>query len=519
MNVQTISLSNENVTLTAYLLDSSSEMPNVNLRPAVLIFPGGGYQICSGREAEPIAMAYLAEGYHAFILRYSTKQRSEFPRPLHDAEEALERIRNASSEWRVDRDKIAVCGFSAGGHLAAALGTMGRVRPSALILGYPCILESMSRIFPFSVPGVDQHVDAATPPSFIFHTVADALVPVENALAFANALDRAKVPFEMHIFQNGTHGLSLSKPLTSGGLMKLVDQNAAKWFDLSVSWLKNVFGDFDISNTSNLNDQISEYSVGVQLGVLWKNPECVNVILHALPSLQGMELHEEAQAAPLQLIIEFGDLPISPKEVEELNKKLKAIPSGSRNLEENKRAKAAFFESIAGKEDLSMTDYMILKMYSDETEDSGLADGSAGWSDAAVINPYTMYLCYGDRQIIENQYESAAKHVKYMFDRAKNANPNREQAPEYHTWTYGELDADYIWDTEFHWGEWLEADVGTAGEMERMMEKFTNADPDVPTAFLCYSTRLVGEMAHILGRADEAKIYLEKSEKVKRMFN
>ncbi|MBT2293476.1 family 78 glycoside hydrolase catalytic domain, partial [Paenibacillus albidus] len=195
------------------------------------------------------------------------------------------------------------------------------------------------------------------------------------------------------------------------------------------------------------------------------------------------------------------------------------IPSGSRNLEENKRAKAAFFESIAGKEDLSMTDYMILKMYSDETEDSGVADGSSGWSDAAVINPYTMYLCYGDRQIIENQYESAAKHVEYMFERAKNANPNREQAPEYHTWTYGELDADYIWDTEFHWGEWLEADVGTAGEMERMMEKFTNADPEVPTAFLCYSTRLVGEMAHILGRDDEAKLYFEKSERVKRMFN
>lgn len=325
MKTETILLSNENVSLTTYLLDFSGEMPNAKQRPGVLIFPGGGYQMCSDREAEPIAMAYLAQGYHAFVLRYSLKKNAVFPKPLNDAEEALELLRSSSKEWGLDPNKIAVCGFSAGGHLASALGTFGRVRPNALILGYPVILESMGKISPAPIPGTNQHVDADTPPTFLFHTVADALVPVNNALAFANALDAAKIPFEMHIFQNGTHGLSLAKPLSSGGQMKMVDSDAAKWFDLSVAWLKNVFGEFNYSNTSDLFDDISEYNTNVQLGVLWRNPECAKAILEAMPYLKGIDANEESQPVPLQLIIEFGNLPISKEEIEALNHKLKAI--------------------------------------------------------------------------------------------------------------------------------------------------------------------------------------------------
>jgi acetyl esterase/lipase len=89
----TLELSHEKVTLTAYLLDASPDMPNMRVRPAVLVCPGGGYFFCSDREAEPIAMAFLARGYHAFVLRYSLGENAAFPRPLNDAEEALELIR------------------------------------------------------------------------------------------------------------------------------------------------------------------------------------------------------------------------------------------------------------------------------------------------------------------------------------------------------------------------------------------------------------------------------------------
>ena len=242
MKTQTIHLTHENVTLTTYLLDASPEMADRRVRPAVLICPGGGYRFCSDREAEPIAMAFLAEGYQAFILRYSLNDQAAFPRPLNDAEEALELIRNKSRQWHVDPERIAACGFSAGGHLAAALGTMGRIRPNALVLAYPCILESMSKILPWPVPSLEKEVDGKPRRPLSFTTSTDVVVPVENSLEFASALNRAGIPFEMHIFHEGIHGLSLAKPLTANGNPDMVDARAAQWVRLCMSWLEKLFG-------------------------------------------------------------------------------------------------------------------------------------------------------------------------------------------------------------------------------------------------------------------------------------
>lgn len=245
MKTEVIHLStHENVTLTTYLLDSAPDMPNTSLRPAVMVFPGGGYSHLSNREAEPVAMAFLAEGYHAFVLRYSVH--AAFPQPLHDAEAALELIRQNAALWGVDADRIAVCGFSAGGHLAAALGTMGRVRPNALILGYPCILESMSATLPIPIPSLEKTVDELTPPVFIFATANDTRVPVQNSLEFAAALDHAKVPFELHVFQAGQHGLALAKAHTSSGSTQMVNPAVATWITLCLTWLIELFGNFAV---------------------------------------------------------------------------------------------------------------------------------------------------------------------------------------------------------------------------------------------------------------------------------
>jgi acetyl esterase/lipase len=244
VKTEIIPLDNKGVTLTAYLLDAADDLSNAKIRPAVLIFPGGGYYRCSDREAEPVAMAFLAEGYHAFVLRYSVGENAAFPKSLSDAEEALELLHKKAADWGVEPGKIAVCGFSAGGHLAAALGTMGRVRPNALVLGYPCILESMSETLAFRVPSLEQQVDAQTPSTFLFATANDSRVPVENTLAFASALDQTGVPFELHIFQDGAHGLSLAKPHTSNGSRPMVNAEAAAWINLCHAWLRRHFGEF-----------------------------------------------------------------------------------------------------------------------------------------------------------------------------------------------------------------------------------------------------------------------------------
>jgi len=242
MKTETLYLdSNPGVTLTTYLLDASEQMPNVLVRPAVIVLPGGGYQRCSDREAEPVAMAFLAQGYHTFVLRYSVGEHAAFPKPLNDAEAALEMLRARAQEWRIDPARIGVCGFSAGGHLAAALGTMGRIRPNALILGYPCILESISNTLPFPIPSLEKAVDPLTPPAFIFATANDARVPVAHSLEFAAALDRAGIPFELHIFQEGAHGLSLARPHTSSGVPAMLNPRFAGWVEICTGWLQQVF--------------------------------------------------------------------------------------------------------------------------------------------------------------------------------------------------------------------------------------------------------------------------------------
>ena len=240
MNIKTISLGTQDAWLDCYLPAFSKEMPASTARPAVLIFPGGGYFYCSDREAEPVALAFLGEGFAAFVLRYSTGGEVTFEEQLHEAAAALRLISVRAASWFVNSAQIAVLGFSAGGHLAAALGTMGKQRPAALILGYPCILDSIGGILAHPIPNLSSKVDANTPPTFLFATRNDAVVPVENTLAFASALVLAGVSFELHIYRHGNHGLSLAKPHTAGEDPASQNAAVANWFTLCANWLRAV---------------------------------------------------------------------------------------------------------------------------------------------------------------------------------------------------------------------------------------------------------------------------------------
>lgn len=240
MKTQTYNLTNENVTLTSYILDSSNEMKYREIRPSLLLLPGGGYSFCSDREAEPIAMHFLAMGINVFILRYSLKENSKFPRPLDDADEAMKFIIDNAEEFHVDSGKIAVCGFSAGGHLAAALGTMGKIRPAAMILGYPCITEDIcnSPVLSNPVPTLDDKVDDKTPPAFIFAASDDGCVPIRSSLDMALSLSNHNIPFEMYIAEKGGHGFATGDYVTNqnGGKPELYD-----WIPMCKRWLQKRF--------------------------------------------------------------------------------------------------------------------------------------------------------------------------------------------------------------------------------------------------------------------------------------
>ncbi|MCL2653520.1 MAG: alpha/beta hydrolase [Propionibacteriaceae bacterium] len=246
MKVFTETLEPNGATLTGYVQEPSGELRNAQMRPAVLIFPGGSYEHCSDREAEPVALAYLAEGFNAFVLRYTVGKNHPFAKAFQDAQAALAYVRGHADDLFIDPRKVVVVGFSAGGHLAAAMGTLADEKPDALVLGYPATLEDHLHFLETGIPGVDQAVSPATPPTFIFSTADDAIVPVEDSLAFALALVRARVPVETHIYVHGAHGLSLAKPLTADGTPMLAEPDVAQWFDASIRFLHQIIGDFPL---------------------------------------------------------------------------------------------------------------------------------------------------------------------------------------------------------------------------------------------------------------------------------
>ncbi|HEU5486232.1 MAG TPA: alpha/beta hydrolase [Microlunatus sp.] len=311
-------------TLTGYVLDRSDELQNANIRPAVLVLPGGGYFRTSDREAEPVAMAYLAEGFNAFVLRYAVGADEPFERSLADGQAGLGWLRANAGDLGVDPDKIAVVGFSAGGHLAACLGTVTDEKPAALVLGYPVTLAEFGPPIGKTIADVAAAVSAATPPTFLFSTSGDTLVPIRNSLAFLTALADHDVPFESHIYLLGPHGISLAKPLTANGVAAFVDAAAAQWLADSVRFLQAVFGHLETTGEPETYQTLVDrrrYGLTAPVGRLLADPDAVAVIDRHVPQLApwvrenplvtGMGLREIAgtqpDLLPVETLVDLGD--------------------------------------------------------------------------------------------------------------------------------------------------------------------------------------------------------------------
>ena len=255
-----------NAKLEVYVPALSKEVSSVERKRAVLICPGGGYGFVSGREAEPVALAFAAQGFNSFVITYDVAPAVRHPQPLLDVSRAMCIIRENAEKWHTDNDKIAVCGFSAGGHLAASLGVFwreqylqealkiqeGQNKPNALILCYPVITSIIGKAHrgsfynllgenldenAYEAMSLEKNVNSDTPPAFIWHTFNDGAVPVDNALLFAQSMRDNDVPFELHIFPDGVHGLSLCDERTATE-KALVNEYSGKWFELCVDWLK-----------------------------------------------------------------------------------------------------------------------------------------------------------------------------------------------------------------------------------------------------------------------------------------
>ncbi len=251
--------------------DADKDKPNLTIYPAypapeekacgtgIIVCPGGGYEHLSmEKEGTTVAHWLNGLGITAFVLDYRHGGKGyQYPAPQEDAQRAMRLVRSEAAKWNVDASRIGIMGFSAGGHLASTLGThfdkgnakaddaveRASCRPDFMILCYPVILMNSDYTHKGSQKhllgdnadpelvhsmSTDTQVTSDTPPTFLFSTNADTTVPPENSVEFYLALRKAKVPAELHIYQNGAHGLGIQP----------ADPVLNTWKDRLADWLK-----------------------------------------------------------------------------------------------------------------------------------------------------------------------------------------------------------------------------------------------------------------------------------------
>lgn len=265
-----------NTVLSVYIPDAFLE--GQLLKPAVIICPGGAYLGITEKEGEPVVLKFISEGYAAFVLRYSTGDMARFPAPFIDVAKAVLLVRTSAPKWKIDPDKICICGFSTGGHAAAAfcaswqeefykklLGADNCLyKPNALILGYPLLnlklfqlknqenlemktLIEMMFIYTYGTTkpepsllnkwNITNQITSFMPPTFLWMTSEDSYLAVEDSLEFIKKLAMNKIAYEFHVFEKGEHGFALGGQSLANREKVRSFCNTDYWIQLAMNWL------------------------------------------------------------------------------------------------------------------------------------------------------------------------------------------------------------------------------------------------------------------------------------------
>ena len=222
------------VYLESYCPDNYQEFSIGKVRKCVLVLPGGAYSFLSERESEPVALRFAAKDIACFVLKYSLSDKIKYPHPMVEVFAALAYIRKNADLYHIDINKISVCGFSAGGHLAASSSayhqtqeyadylniTLDDMKINGCILAYPVISSEVGHYESFQnvtkgdqklkeLYSIDKHVTKDFPKTFIWHTTFDTVVDLKNSLLLADSLCKNKIFFEMHVYPIHDHGQAL----------------------------------------------------------------------------------------------------------------------------------------------------------------------------------------------------------------------------------------------------------------------------------------------------------------------
>ena len=269
-------------TLDGLVLDGEMALGQYKKRPAILVCPGGGYVYCAKSEGEPVAMGFAARGFHTFILRYSTGFEAAGFQPLKEVSWAIGYIRENAEKWNIDPEKIVVCGFSAGGHLALSSGLLAENKPNAMILGYPAAsapnfpgADFMLKLLTGKQTVTDE--DAAkfdlvpqitkdAPPVFLVATAQDMLTGF-GALPIAQKYCQLGLPYEIHVFGHGPHGYSVANETSCDGSSRYLNPAFAQWQGLCVEWLHKTFGPltFEDKDNSKMMKYLKELGINLNM--------------------------------------------------------------------------------------------------------------------------------------------------------------------------------------------------------------------------------------------------------------
>lgn len=251
-NLETMVRVSATATMRAFLCPAFQDRRR---HPAVIVLPGGGYAFTTPREGATAARMFNGHDCASFVLEYTTYDRDPETTTalmLEEVRAAIGCIRSRAGEWRVDPSRIVLCGFSAGGHLAALAGNAFPAEIDRVILCYPALDLKGNRIeltgagretgadpdvlMRLFAPRPIETVTPRTPPTFVWHTWEDAIAPVSASYEYLLRLVANGIPCEAHVYQRGRHGLALANR-ASAKSPEYVDDHVASWSRLAGEWL------------------------------------------------------------------------------------------------------------------------------------------------------------------------------------------------------------------------------------------------------------------------------------------